>query len=56
MDERSSTALLVSQSLDPLLKWPEEPTDNKTFDPRLKLVLTQILTIFGADSREPKLG
>lgn len=57
VDERSSSALPILQiSPDPLLKLLEGPTDNKAFDPRPRLVLTQILTTFGEDSGKPNLG
>lgn len=57
VDEHSSSALLVSQiTLDPLLKLPEGPTDNKAFDPRPRFILTQTLTTFEKESGEPKFG
>lgn len=57
VDEHSSSALLISQiSLNPLLKLPEGPADNKAFDLRPRFILTQTLTTFGKDNGEPKLG
>lgn len=57
VDECLSSALPILQiSPDPSLKLPEGPTDNKAFDTRPRLVLTQILTTCGEDSGKPKLG
>lgn len=57
VDERSSSALpILQRNPDPWLKLPEGPTDNKAFDPRPRLVLTQILTTFEEDSGKTKLG